>query len=492
MIRRTLALIIVVAVIVYAGAKAMQLRTFFANNHAEYLINRGDYDAALAELSALDKAKRGSARTGALAARASLGAGRYEVTTGGLTANGGSPTQKFYAAVAAYESGQNAYAARLFRETTTASGNGLPDNLRTLATFAADYLTSGAGAGLPDPEPPRDKIALMLWHSMSGCAELSAGRARTAAVHFDSATALGAKSPQVRDLHAVAWALAGDFARAQRPVDYTDERPTSETYARLSEMIKALFPGKASLAITRDSAETNLEFQQAADLARYWCGARAALDSQASESINAQFGFLRGFLDQHPENVRAGLLLGDLLEQSGDLRGAYQQFEQSYQRHPTYSALLHLKSLSGDSPEWSGREGEYRDSPSVVAKIEAAELVTSQTSLRNDHLAFLTRSSASTEFNVPVRADYEITLISRGDRAFGISPVALVQIDGENSPRLYITSDSWDCYSIHQTLGKGRHQISIDYRNNSDRLLSQAEDRNLYVKSVIISMAGQE
>jgi hypothetical protein len=43
---------------------------------------------------------------------------------------------------------------------------------------------------------------------------------------------------------------------------------------------------------------------------------------------------------------------------------------------------------------------------------------------------------------------------------------------------------------VQTTLTKGAHEIQIGYVNNSERLRTPDEDRNLYLRSVLVARAG--
>jgi hypothetical protein len=118
-------------------------------------------------------------------------------------------------------------------------------------------------------------------------------------------------------------------------------------------------------------------------------------------------------------------------------------------------------------------------------------MVASNTVLREGYIAMYSKSGVSSGIEVPDSGFYELGVLAKGDAAFGISPKCALEVDGHRVDEFYVYRDSWDYYSITMRLEAGSHKVELKYTNNSDRLLSDAEDRNLYLAGILVSKGSR-
>lgn len=487
MLRRIIGIIVLLLIAIVGVAIALNTRNALQRNHAVYLMNQGEWKQARAIVEQL-VTRSPDERNSALLARIELNTGAFAEAATLLRELRPSEERSLELAICSYEMNREQEAAELFRASVNARGE-LNSTRQHLARVALDVLTTSNTVATPESPPDfREKVESMMWHSLLGQALYASGNYSDAAAEIQSAIDMGDTNAHVRMLGCAANAIEGRYPDAQRLADRAEDKFSFET---LRAFLAGTHDRTTSVSISTDSAQRLAHLLGRFRRAEAWSLMRLGAQQNTTAPVAVAIASLAPATTESLE-LSAAMLRGEAFEQFGDYRSAYLCYSDVLARAPTYSALLRMRNLAGDSPQFKELQAEFLGDRSVVCYVPAGQIDSSQTLLRKDYHAFFTQATAVATLTVPESSEYYLNLVARGDPAFGLWPEVSITIDGQPTGTLYINREDWDCFWLRRRLEKGVHQMRIEYINNSERLRSNEEDRNFYLQSIIISKVVPE
>ena len=358
-----------------------------------------------------------------------------------------------------------------------------------LSGFRRQIAEAAVGGNPPDgAEPSNAPLEAILWNALGGLARLRAGAFADAAKPLSRGVALGTRNGEVRRACATALAALGEFTAARRVADM--ETSTSAFYQEVAVAALRRADSAASGTVALADAERERRNRDLLMQAALWAEAMRGHDLATTPAVEAALGAADRMLKDTPGSVPAALLRADLLDDLGRGHEAWAQCRAVMQSRPNLSTALRAAVFAGDDSALAEAVREFSGAPGVVSVLAASDLESTCAQRGRQGIALLTACSASGRFDAPESGDYEIVIVARGDRAYGLSPLAVLSVDSKPAGEIYIARDGWDCYAVRTTLTKGSHEFQIRYVNNSERLRGPDEDRNLFVRSVMVARAG--
>jgi nucleotide-binding universal stress UspA family protein len=97
---------------------------------------------------------------------------------------------------------------------------------------------------------------------------------------------------------------------------------------------------------------------------------------------------------------------------------------------------------------------------------------------------FATVGTASASIDFPAEGDYLVGLVARGTPCHGVYPIAQVTIDDRLFGSVSV-SGQWSTVAVSGRVARGRHKLSVSFTNDASD--PPREDRNLYVRSVLVA-----
>jgi tetratricopeptide (TPR) repeat protein len=478
-----------IALAAFAAWEAWSLRRVFLVNKGRYLVHQEKWDEAARLLDRAPATGDNATARALLLAKVALNRGDPGEAIRLLEPEPDSAQRHFLAGLSFYMTGREREAAGRFRESALAP-DGLSPWTRTVAAAAAETLDGRAGVAPPAVlDPLATPVERMFAAAIRGRAWYNAGRLEDAAEPLESAVTFGDRNASTRAACAATLAALGESARAQRIADM--EEGGTPIYPLVVREAVRLADSMATHTLSEQSASWAVDRHRRLHLAELWALARAGRDALPSTAPLAAARLrARQILADYPRSLGAALFEGEILESMGDLREAFAFYEGTLAWQPCYTTLLRMRDLAGGAPGIAAQAAAFLSPPRVLVVVNAEEAATTSTTLRGGGLCFYRNASATLEFEIPAEGEYEVTLVARGDRAFGLSPLVIAQLDGAKAAEFYIARDGWDCYPLRRTMKPGRHALQLDYVNNSERLRSDQEDRNFYLEAVIISRPG--
>ncbi len=488
-VRRGLAIAGALALAALGAWEAWSLRRVFLVNKGRYLLHQEKWDEAARLLDRAPATGGAGAARALLLAKVALNRGEPGEALHLLEPAPDSPQRHFLAGLALYMNGKEREAAGRFREAVR-TPDGLPAWTYAVAASAAETLDGRAGVAPPEfADQLATPVEKLLGAAIRGRAWYNAGRLEDAAEPLERAVTMGDRNPSTRAACAATLAALGESARAQRIADM--EAGDAPIYPLVVREAIRLGDSMATHTLSEQSASWAVDRHRRLHLAELWALAREGRDALPSTApLVASRERAREVLADYPRSLGAALLEGEILETMGNLREAFSCYEDTLAWQPCYTTLLRMRDLAGGAPEISARASAFLSPPRVLAVVNAEEAATSETILRGGVLCFYRNASAAVEFDVPAEGEYEVTVVAKGDRAFGLGPLVIARLDGAKAAEFYIAREGWDCYPLRKSMKQGRHALQLDYVNNSERLRSDQEDRNFYLEAVIISRPG--
>ncbi len=480
------------------GTSFWMLRGMFQENHARFLLNQNKTAEAAEVLQSVRAAKPGDESAALLQARVFLSSHETTAARGVLSGLKPSTERTWLMAMVEYLEGNDQAAIQLLTPTAPPTPLSITSDRRTApapppqhpwAAPVVAMLTKLAppAAALPT-RPAHAGVELMLHHAMAGRVALAERNWAEASRELGFAANQGDTNPGTLEALAVARAGLGRLNDAQEVAD--SHQWTSQNFDRAAQLATSLRKASLTDVLALDDALDAGMDRRRLEGARLWALARNA-DSVAETTPSMRAEVINE-LDQalvtFPRHPIPSVLRAELLESSGRIAEAYAQYEELQQALPTLSVTLRMRSLAGEpipSPGEIDWDQWGFSAPDGI--LTPADFTTDDAVLRPSFLAFFRESQASADFTTTAPGAYEITLLARGDRAFGLGPRVSLKLDDEPIAQIYVAAEGWDCYPIKVQVKEGRHNISVRFENNSERLPSNTEDRNFYLHSIILT-----
>lgn len=481
-------------VLAAAGAwGVVQLREFapaLRTNKARWLVNQEKWSEAGRELEATRRRHPDYERANRLLAYVNLNLGKHTEAAALIARMSPGGEQSFLQGALAYLQGDDEKARDFLRKAL-----GAPDELepwmRQVAQLAQGDLPPGGVAGLRNPDPDRAEGAAplekILVHSYAGRELFEQQQFPASSSHFEQAWQAGDRNTRTMALGALADALHDHFASAARYADSATSRSAFlELFLREAEDLKSEVTDVVASTVqgAREAGVLRSRIRRAVLWAKM-TAADAGMHNR--EELVREAELLRDLEGNDPVNA---LVVGEVLERAGELAKAYQTYQNAYKSTPAYPLLIRMRDLAGDQDHLRPQEAEFLRDRHVVGYVPADSMTTTGTEPRRNGIAFLTGGVAEAEFSVPEDGDYEIALVARSDRAWGLGARAALFIDGTEVGDIYIAREGWDLYSRREGLARGAHRLQIRYVNDRDRILSPDQDRNMYLQGVLVTRAG--
>ena len=480
------------------GASFWMLRCMFLENHARFLLNQNKTSQAAEVLQSVRSAKPSDESAALLQARVFLSSHNTKSASNLLTELNPSTERTWLMALVEYLDGNDQAAVDLLTPPALPTPLSSAANNRPAPSAAPQHpwarvvvtmLTKLAppASALP-PRPAHAGVELMLHHALAGRVALAERKWADASLELGFAENQGDTNPGTLVALAVARAALGRINDAQEVAD-THEW-TTDSYDQAVQLATTLRNASLRNVFALDDALDAGMDRRRMEGARLWALTRKAnFAAETTPSLRADvIGELDQALVMFPRHTMPSVLRAELLESTGRLSEAYAQYEELQQWLPTLSVSLRMRSLAGEGLPLPGQIdwGQWGFSePDGV--LTPSDFTTDNAVVRPSFLGFFRESQASADFTTTAPGAYEITLLARGDRAFGLGPRVTLKLDDEPIAQIYIAAEGWDCYPIKVQAKEGRHKISVYFENNSERLLSNTEDRNFYLHSIILT-----
>ena len=470
----------------------------FQENHARFLLNQNKAAEAAEVVQAVRASKPSDESAALLQARVFLASHETESARKVLAELKPSTERTWLLALVEYLDGNDQQAVALLTPPapptplSSAASNRPAPNAPPPHPWAAALVAMLTNLAPPatalPPRPTHAGVDLMLHHSMAGRVALAERKWADASRELGLAENHGDSNPRTLVALAVARAALGRLNDAQEVAD--SHEWTSENFDQAVQMATLLRDASLTDVLALDDALDAGMDRRRLEGARLWAMARKA--DSAGETTPSLRAEVIAELDQalvaFPRHAIPSVLRAELLESTGRLAEAYGQYEELQQWLPTLSVALRMRSLTGEGLPAPGQiDWEQWGFSEPNGVLNPMDFTTDSAVVRPSLLAFFRESQASADFTTTAPGAYEITLLARGDRAFGLGPRVALKLDEEPIAQIYIATEGWDCYPIKVQVKEGRHKISVHFENNSERLPSDAEDRNFYLHSIILT-----
>lgn len=464
--------------------KFADVRSVLVNNNATYLINQGKFAEAETRLKSLLDGNPSDPKAVALLVESLMSQGEYGQASAYLEKLPSAPQSAFVKGVCHYEQNNEDMARTYFRLALDTDAGRLSAVQRQISQLAVNpQCVSILVDGDEDKGPSGNLTEQMVENSLTGRAFFERWDYAHCSSSLQRAFLQGDRNAVSYLRLCESCAICREFTNAEYYADRTIGRNLYEDMdGDLSAAVDQFTTGAISLD---DMVSRNILKVRFAE-SIVWSKAKNAMKNCPEEMPHALI-CLDDFLDLYPARLQAAVLKGELLESMGRDREAYLAYENVAQQQVGYSILLHMKALAGDIPKLNRMESAILHSPGVKAVLSATDMASSSAVLLKDVLSFYKSGTGEVNFSVACSGQYQVSLIAKCDRAFGLGAYLRVGCDNDFSSNIYIAREGWDCYPIYMPLKQGNHSLEIEYLNNSERLASTDEDRNFYLKSVIIS-----
>lgn len=304
----------------------------------------------------------------------------------------------------------------------------------------------------------------------------------------ERAIALGDRNRAARRLMVIASAAAQEFARARYYADIAGRSDFG--WQKVLDVVGALETNLTTSTVA-PSVTTLIEKRRIRLAgARAWVLTQLAQETSQTSIAEQAAALAMHVCTEMPYEVQYQLLASNAWEIAGKPELAYKHLLAWANEHNAYPVQLRLANLAGE--QVSNVLERFARLPNVMAGLRANDFSTTGGQRKGDYLAFYVAGKCMTTFTVETEGEYYIVLTARGDRAFGLSPLVALRLDGEKTALAYIASEEWSVYSFPAHLTPGVHTLEVEYLNNSERLPSDEEDRNFYLHNVMITRAEVE
>lgn len=332
-------------------------------------------------------------------------------------------------------------------------------------------------------DQPRARQRFFL--SLQSRAAARTGKIALAQKLATKAISLGDRNTAARRLAVITCAALLDFPKARY---YADISPRgrfqwNDVLADLKDLEDRITTKTIAPRVTTAIEKRRIMLKGA----KGWVLAQVALDDKFASAGLEALELSTVAMRDVPCEVQYLLLTATILELIGKPDGAYTLLREWLRQRDSYAVRLRLATLEGETP--AGAAEGFEDSPNLVAKLTANDFMTTGGILKKGMLAFYQSGLCGSQFSVATDGEYYLVLTARGDRAFGLSPLISIRIDGDKLDDAYIAREDWDIYSFPVYLTAGSHTVELEYVNNSERLPSSEEDRNFYLANVMITRA---
>jgi tetratricopeptide (TPR) repeat protein len=478
--RKVLFFFVLAAMATAAGLEAWSWRGWLLANKGLYLTHNERWEEAERVLRSAEAAGE-SERAQYLRARVELNAGRPAEALRRLDGLPRRPAVAVDRGIALYLLGETTAALAAFRDAASAAQTAT-DGLASLAVAALD--TDGQRR-LAAPEPVDGQLVdRLVWHAMAGRLALREGRYRPAAQALERAIELGDTNPETIFLATVACALASDYSRAEYLAGSRMAQPMFR--ARLTSYFDRLTSatGEPAFSVT-DLGSVSARQLEAARAAAWVCMRGALLDRDTTGMMMA-LRRLDTLLADWPRDLLLRSWRAQMLSALGQDRDAFLAYAELHDLQPTYAILLRLLDLAGPDEQLLSKVDKMLSAPTVAAVVPWHDFRSTVALRRESLLAFLEEGSAEATVTVAEAGEYALLTVGRADPASGVWPRVDVDINGAHAGYIVIAGEEWDVFSIRAPLRAGDNRIKLFYANDREPQPVAGEDRNFYLRQIII------
>lgn len=467
------------------------LQFFLLTNKARFLAHRGQLHEALGLLEYVVNSRPENDRARQTMAQVNLDARNYAEAERLFLGLLNRPEVVLGRAICYYETDREDLAyqtivASKLTQQPQASSEPLIDVLQNAQAILAGEAGSSdfLQRSVEDLSPAQQ----MFVRSLQARAALSRGRFEEALSFVQRSLARGDRNSAARRLAVMLSAATLDFTKASYYAD-TAVHPPIDWNAVLVQL-KSIEDNLSTRTIAIPMATLITKRGVASRAARAWALAKAA-EAGSTSTLEESLGLVDQACRDWPLEPRLELLRAEILESMGRPEEAYARLRDYRSRHRSYAVDLRMASLAGMPPD--AILEQYSDYPNLVATRRASDFETTGGRQRDNELAFYQSGRCATVVEVPNEGEYFVVVTARGDRAFGLSPLVTLRIDGKKLDDIYVAREDWESYDISVSLSAGPHLLELEYVNNSERLPSNEEDRNFYLHSVMMTRSeGKE
>jgi flagellar biosynthesis regulator FlaF len=485
-VKRIIGILILGGALILATSLLSDLRLLLITNKAQYLANQADYHGAEELLEYVVGCRPEHEYAREVYAEVELCVGNYAEAERLLVGLRPTPRVVLERAICAYETDREDEAARILNTLPTSTPLAVEDSRIEFLIRGAKLVLNGE---IPEStflelSPSGLAIAYQRFlRSIQSRAALALGEFESARVFAEKAFAKKDRNSYVRRLAVILNAAAARFDKARYYADALSY-PQFDWTAVLQK-IQQLQNELTTQTVALEASKLMLERQAVLQAAYAWALAQKSIDSGDAEGLSLALEQITPVCTRLAQKLKYPLLRADILAAAGMPERAYKSLSELSSSHLSYPIVLRMTALAGELPDQAVEA--FRQYHNLVRYVAASDLQTSGAKTRDGYLAFYTNGSAQTMIEIPASATYFIVVTARGDRAFGLSPLVRLSVDGKQIDSLYIAHDDWNTYEVAIYLEKGMHSLQLDYINNSERLPSNDEDRNFYLHNIMIT-----
>jgi len=104
-----------------------------------------------------------------------------------------------------------------------------------------------------------------------------------------------------------------------------------------------------------------------------------------------------------------------------------------------------------------------------------------------DGVYFATVGAGKLPVGFPESREYVIGVVARGTPVDDVYPIGEVRVGGQSLGTISVRSNEWQTYTTFGHVGAGTHEVEVAFTNDASKPPNQ--DRNMYVKSVLVAPA---
>lgn len=485
--RRIAALLLLALMVLIALAAIRRFHFTIITNKAIYLALHGKHHEAQGLLEYVVGQSPDNVRARRALADIELDLGNYTQAELLLVSLPVSVEVALGRAICYYETDREQLALESLQLAETAPHKTTDKLLQKLIAGSCNVLLGEAPTGeflaieVEDQPQARQRFFL----SLQSRAAARTGKIALAQKLATKAISLGDRNSAARRLTVIACAALLDFPRARY---YADTSPRgrfqwSDVLTDLKDLEEQTTTKTIAPRVTTAIEKRRVMLEGA----KAWVLAQVAQDDKLASAALDALELSRRAMRDIPCEVRYLLLTATILELTGKPELAYSLLREWLKQRESYAVRLRLATLEGETPA-AAAEG-FEDSPNLVAKLTPNDFMTTGGILKGGMLAFYQAGRCASQFSIASDGEYYLVLTARGDRAFGLSPLVSIRIDGDKLDEAYIACEDWDIYAFPVYLTAGSHILELEYVNNSERLPTNEEDRNFYLANVMITRA---
>lgn len=485
-VRVAILLVLVAAVV---ATVTWRSQWFFMHNKVTFLLNQRRFDEAIQLIESLDRKDLDHPRTVFLQVKALAITGEFRgaVLAAAATRQVPDPEMLYWLALSQHQLGETGAAAETARRFLDSNGR--------LPAGSQKIVRALAGSEKVLDAPNQDALEFRLlfpiekavYLGLAGLHQWQIGRLDTAAQLIRDAFMLENRNPVLLVEGSKALALVGDVQSAQMFWDYANRK---SIIALLDDLLR-MYQNFQTVSLTLNSDDLARGGRKV-DVARAvaWAAGEFAKEQTGTDPTTVT-ALMDKLLEDYPYDPVLQVRQAALLENIGDIDGAYKLYRDVHLKNPSFMVLVRMLTLQQTSEqEFTQQTAELMQSLNPLAALMPSQLRVENGKINDHFIHFQGHGTTTGTVELEEQGTYMLTVVAKGERAGGKWPLVKVYIDEEPAGLSYISREIWDCYNISIPLEAGPHTIELAYEETDSTSADIVKNRSLYLRSIYLTLRG--